>query len=150
MGLEAPWGLMFLPDGSALVSERITGEILRVPARGGDATLVGVVPDVDVSSEGGLLGIVASPRSTTTGPCSPLCRGPRRTASSLLTIADDYASLAVGRVLLDGIRTADRHHGGPLVIGPDGMLWIGTGDDFEPENGLFPIQGVDDLRTRMT
>ncbi|WP_413254364.1 PQQ-dependent sugar dehydrogenase [Streptomyces canus] len=52
--------MTFLPDGSALVSERIAGEILRVPARGGDATFVGVVPDVDVSSEGGLLGIVAS------------------------------------------------------------------------------------------
>lgn len=58
--LVSPWGLTFLPDGSALVSERITGEIQRIPADGGDAQTVGVVPDVDVSSEGGLLGIVAS------------------------------------------------------------------------------------------
>ncbi len=141
---------MFLPDGSALVSERITGEILRVPARGGDATLVGVVPDVDVSSEGGLLGIVASSTFNDDRTVFASVSGAEENRIVALTIADDYASLAVGRVLLDGIRTADRHHGGPLVIGPDGMLWIGTGDDFEPENGLFPIQGVDDLRTRMT
>ncbi|MFI5678823.1 PQQ-dependent sugar dehydrogenase [Streptomyces cellulosae] len=122
----------------------------RVPARGGDATLVGVVPDVDVSSEAGLLGIVES--STFNDDRTVFASGPGAEENRIvaLTIADDYASLAVGRVRLDGIRTADRHHGGPLVIGPDGMLWIGTGDDFEPENGLFPIQGVDDLRTRMT
>src|SRR5690606_22096503 len=60
-GLEAPWGLTFLPDGSALVSERISGRILRIPAGGGEAEPVGIVPGVEVSSEGGLLGIVASP-----------------------------------------------------------------------------------------
>ena len=84
------------------------------------------------------------PRSTTTEPCSPLCREAEENSIVALTIADDYASLAVGRVLLErhpGYATM----GGPLVIGPDGMLWIGTGDDFEPENGLFPIQGVEDL-----
>jgi glucose/arabinose dehydrogenase len=60
-GLEAPWGLTFLPDRSALVSERISGEILRILANGGAPRTVGVVPGVRVSSEGGLLGIVASP-----------------------------------------------------------------------------------------
>lgn len=121
-----------------------------MPARGGDATLVGVVPDVDVSSEGGLLGIVASSTFNDDRTVFASVSGAEENRIVALTIADDYASLAVGRVLLDGIRTADRHHGGPLVIDPDGMLWIGTGDDFEPENGLFPIQGVEDLRTRMT
>lgn len=42
-GLVSPWGLTFLPDGSALVSERITGQILRVAADGGNPVPVGTV-----------------------------------------------------------------------------------------------------------
>ncbi len=59
-GLDAPLGLAFLPDGS-VVSDRITGKVLRIDPDGADPSLVGVVLDGDVSSEGGLLGIVASP-----------------------------------------------------------------------------------------
>lgn len=132
--LEAPWGLTFLPDGSALVSERISGRILRVPADGGDARPVGVVPHVQVSSEGGLLGIVASPEFDEDRTVFASVSGAEENWIVALTVADDFASLAVDRVLLDGIQTADRHHGGRLAIGPDGRLWIGTGDAFEPEN----------------
>jgi glucose/arabinose dehydrogenase len=133
-GLRAPWGLTFLPDGSALVSERISGEILRIPHRGGDPRTVGVVPGVHVSSEGGLLGIAASPEFATDRTVYASVSGENQNRIVALTIADDYGSLTVDRVLLDGIRTADRHHGGRVVVGPDGHLWIGTGDAFEPEN----------------
>lgn len=133
-GLEAPWGLTFLPDGSALVSERISAEIVRVPAEGGEAVTVGVVPDVAVSSEGGLLGIVASPDFAADRTVYASVSGVDQNRIVALTIAEDYGSLEVGHVLLDGIQTADRHHGGRLAIGPDGHLWIGTGDAFEPEN----------------
>ncbi|MEQ4300195.1 PQQ-dependent sugar dehydrogenase [Plantactinospora sp. B6F1] len=133
-GLEAPWGLTFLPDRSALVSERISGEIVRIPARGGDPQTVGVVPGVRTSAEGGLLGIVASPGFATDRTVFASVSGADQNRIVALTIADDYGSLAVDRVLLDGIQTADRHHGGRIVVGPDGHLWIGTGDAFEPEN----------------
>jgi glucose/arabinose dehydrogenase len=133
-GLEAPWGLTFLPDGSALVSERISGEILRVPPGGGAPRTVGVVPGVRVSSEGGLLGIAASPGFATDRTVFASVSGDDQNRVVALTIADGYGSLTVDRVLLDGIQTADRHHGGRIVAGPDGHLWIGTGDAFEPEN----------------
>jgi glucose/arabinose dehydrogenase len=133
-GLNAPWGLTFLPDGSALVSERITGEILRVPATGGTPQTIGVVPGVAASSEGGLLGIAASRTFARDRTVYASVSGARENSIVALRIAADYRSLSTSRVLLDGIQTADRHHGGRIAIGPDGNLWIGTGDAFEPEN----------------
>jgi len=87
-----------------------------------------------VSSEGGLLGIVASPRFAEDRTVYASVSGAQENRIVALTISEDYRSLTVDRVLLDGIQTADRHHGGRLTIGPDGYLWIGTGDAFEPEN----------------
>src|SRR5687768_4616684 len=83
---------------------------------------------------GGLLGIVASPGFDEDRTIYASVSGIRENRIVALTIADDYRSLAIDRVLLDGIQTADRHHGGRLAIGPDGQLWIGTGDAFEPSN----------------
>lgn len=133
-GLEAPWGLTFLPDGSALLTERLTARVLRVPADGGPPKEVGVVPDVQTSSEGGLLGLVASPDFATDRTVFAYASGSSTNRVIALEIGDDFDSLTVARVLLDGIETADRHHGGRLRIGSDGHLWIGTGDAFLPEN----------------
>ena len=59
-GLEVPWGLAFLPDGSALVSERDSDRIKHV-APSGAVDDVGKVDGVDGDGEGGLLGIALSP-----------------------------------------------------------------------------------------
>jgi glucose/arabinose dehydrogenase len=89
---------------------------------------------VHASSEGGLLGIAASPAFATDRTVFASVSGQDQNRIVALTIAEDHGSLTAGRVLLDGIQTADRHHGGRIVVGPDGHLWIGTGDAFEPEN----------------
>lgn len=59
-GLTMPWGLTFLPDGSALVSERSSARILHI-RQGRNPVPIGTVPGVEVSAEGGLLGLAASP-----------------------------------------------------------------------------------------
>ncbi|UZN03647.1 PQQ-dependent sugar dehydrogenase [Cellulomonas sp. S1-8] len=133
-GLVMPWGLTFLPDGAALVSSRSTGEILHLPPGGGAPSVVGLVPGVAVTSEGGLLGIVASPDFDEDRTVYAYASSSPTNRVLALTLADDLRSLRVDRVLLDGIETADRHHGGRLRIGPDGHLWIGTGDAFDPAN----------------
>ena len=57
-GLQVPWGVAFLPGGDALVSERTTGRIVRIPAAGGAPQPVMQVPGVDTNAgEGGLLGL---------------------------------------------------------------------------------------------
>ncbi|GAA0594680.1 PQQ-dependent sugar dehydrogenase [Actinomadura livida] len=134
IGLDMPWGLAFLPDGSALVSGRASGQIHRIPAGGGQPVLVGEVPGVVASAEGGLLGLATSPEFAEDRTVYAYVSGPPTNRVVALRVAEDLRSLRQERVVLDGIETADRHHGGRLRFGPEGNLWIGTGDAFEPEN----------------
>ncbi len=121
-GLEAPWGAAFLPDGSALVTERDTARILSVRDRA--AQEVAHLPEAQPRGEGGLLGIAVSPDYATD-----------RWVYVYYTSADDnrIARLRLddpGRVvpIFVGIPKADRHNGGRIAFGPDGMLYVGTGD----------------------
>lgn len=132
-GLDMPWGLTFLPDGSALVSGRFSGEISHIPADGGAAARVGVVPGVEGSAEGGLLGLAASPDFARDRTVFAYVSSSPTNRVVALQIAEDLRSLSQERVVLDGIVTANRHHGGRLRFGPDGFLWITTGDAFEPD-----------------
>src|SRR3954453_9523421 len=60
-GLDAPWSVVPLPGGSALISERDSGRIRERVAQGGLRD-VGTVPDVVHVGESGLLGLaVQSP-----------------------------------------------------------------------------------------
>lgn len=129
--LSMPWGLTFLPDGSALISERNTARIYRIEAKSGKRTLVGSVSGVSVSSEGGLLGLETSLSFDKDRLIYAYISAVPTNKVIAIKVAENFGSLQIEKVLLDGIKTADRHHGGRLRIGPDGKLWIGTGDAFE-------------------
>jgi glucose/arabinose dehydrogenase len=132
-GLTSPWGLTFLPDASALISSRTTAQIHRVAAEGGTPQLVGTVPGVSFSAEGGLLGLETSPSFENDRTIYAYLSAQPTNKIVAIEIAEDYGSLNITNVLFDGITTANRHHGGRLKIGPDGKLWVSTGDAFQPE-----------------
>ncbi len=133
-GLDMPWGLTFLPNGSALVSERSTAQIHHVRGAGRAPSLVGRVPGVERSSEGGLLGIAASPDFASDRTVFAYVSANPTNRVVALRIGRGLSSLRQTRVVLNGIVTADRHHGGRIQFGPDGNLWIGTGDAYvDPE-----------------
>jgi glucose/arabinose dehydrogenase len=122
-GLQVPWGVAFLPDGSALVSERTTGRIVRVPAGGGAAQPVMQVPGVDTNAgEGGLLGLAVSPAYARD-----------QLVYAYFTSAQDnrivrFTPGAQPQPILTGLDRNAIHDGGRIAFGPDGMLYVGTGD----------------------
>ena len=59
-GLEHPWGMAFLPDGRALVTER-PGRLRIVTLDGTVGPALGGVPAVDAVGQGGLLDVALDP-----------------------------------------------------------------------------------------
>ena len=131
-GLEVPWGLSFLPDGDALVGERDSGRILRIPAAGGDPEHVATVPGVAAEGEGGLLGLAVSPLFIHDSFVYAYLTADDDNRIIRFRLVPQDTEVADVETVLDGIAKASIHNGGGLAFGPDGMLYAGTGDAAEP------------------
>ena len=134
-GLETPWGLDFLPDGRAVVTERDSARVLVVTppdvqdgaAEGEGRTIeVGRVPEADPRGEAGLLGVAVSPTFDSDGFLYfYVC-----TAEDNRVVRAQLEGDRLGPVepVLTGIPTGDIHDGGRLAFGPDGYLYVTTGE----------------------
>jgi glucose/arabinose dehydrogenase len=123
--LDVPWGLAFLPDGSVLITLRDRGEVVHLVD--GDAPrTVGTVPGVAPAGEGGLLGIAVSPTFAQDGRVFVYLSASGENRVLRMHLSGE--SLTPDTVVLAGIPRGTFHNGGRLAFGPDGFLYVTTGD----------------------
>jgi glucose/arabinose dehydrogenase len=129
---DIPWGLAFLPNGDGIYTQRDAQNVIEVSPSGAKTTL-GKIPGVSgTDGEGGLLGLELSPNFGSDHWVYIM-----HTSSSdnrVIRLKLNGKTLDTGsiQVLLKGIQRNKFHNGGRLRFGPDGKLYISTGD---AENG---------------
>lgn len=124
-GLDTPWGIAFLPDGTALVTERDSGRVLIVD--GDEVREVGRIRQVsDPDDEAGLLGVAVSPRFARDRRVWFYVTSDDENRIVTTTYAD--GRLGEVRPVLTDIPKGFIHDGGRLAFGPDGFLYASTGE----------------------
>src|ERR687889_323714 len=118
--LEVPWSFAFLPGGDALVTERDSGKLLRI-SPSGEVREIQTLPEGG-SGEGGLLGVAVSPDYEADRYVYAYYTTERNNRVVRFRLGGGPEPI------LTGIPVNTFHDGGRIRFGPDGMLYIGTGD----------------------
>jgi aldose sugar dehydrogenase len=132
-GLDKPWAVEPLPGGDLLVTEK-QGRLRIVSAKGEVGRPISGVPRVDDRGQGGLLDVALSPSfdsdRTLYWSYSEPRDGGNGTAVARGVLSADRRSLGEVRVIFRAMPTYDgtMHYGSRLAFGPDGMLYVTTGD----------------------
>ena len=142
-GLAVPWGIDFLPDGRAVVTERDTARVLVItPAEGageGEVVEVGRIPETAPQGEAGLLGVAVSPDFDSdhllyfyvcTAEDNRVVRAELDPSTGS---GGTGGQLGETEAILTGIPGGFIHDGGRLEFGPDGFLYVSTGETGEDE-----------------
>ncbi len=114
-----------MPDDSVLLTHRDSAEVTRIGPSGGRRTVArieGVVP----GGEGGLLGVAVAPGKTE----NPAVYVYYTAAADnrVARLRWDGRQLLGQRAVLTGIPKSQIHNGGRIAFGPDGYLYVATGD----------------------
>ncbi|HZF97471.1 MAG TPA: PQQ-dependent sugar dehydrogenase [Pseudoxanthomonas sp.] len=154
-----PWAMTFLPDGRLLVSEK-KGALKLVtldPAGAAAQTRdVSGVPDVDYGGQGGLGDVVLHPDFASNGRVylsfaeageagEGDVRGAAVATARLALDAQGGGALSDLKVIWRQVpKVSGRgHYGHRIAVGPDGKLWISSGDrqKFDPAQDMQATLG---------
>ncbi|NJR62564.1 MAG: PQQ-dependent sugar dehydrogenase [Cyanobacteria bacterium CRU_2_1] len=134
-GLDVPWGIAFLPNGGMLVSER-SGQVRLVQNNTLSPEAIATI-DVSDQGEGGLLGIATHPDFANNRffyvYFTANANGTAVNRVERWQLSQDGLRATRDRTIVDNIPVAQFHNGGRIRFGPDGMLYIGTGDARDPD-----------------
>ncbi len=142
-GLVQPWGFVFLPDGSILVTEK-RGNLLRISAA--STSRIEGVPAVATGGQGGLLDIALDPDFATnrTLYLSHSVSGSSGSGTAVSrAILQGDSLIGVQRIWeMDRKTGAGQHFGSRLRFLPDGTLLVSTGDRGDMNRAQDPFDSA--------
>ena len=142
-GLDVPWGLAALPDEHLLVSLRDAARLVVVDlATGTTAPVTGpgaerLAAETVPGGEAGLLGVAVAPQGAER-PGEVFVYRTGADDNAVLRGTLDGTELGELTPVVEGIPRAANHDGGVLAFGPDGHLYVGTGDAADTANAQDP------------
>jgi glucose/arabinose dehydrogenase len=140
-GLDNPWDLAFAPGGDMYFTERV-GRINLWTA--GQRRVLATPADVAAAGEGGMMGIAVDPAFATNRRIYTCFRSDAGGQLDVRVVRWQVNAAATGLTgrtdILTGIptNTTGRHSGCRIRFGPDGFLWVGTGDAATGTNPQSP------------
>ena len=133
-GLERPWGMASLPDGSLLITERV-GKVKLLRNRSVQPVAVDI-PNLFVSGQGGLMDISLHPRFRENNLVYlTYSKGsPQANHTSILRVKFDGQSLIEPKVIFEvkPEKTGNQHFGSRIVWLPDETMLVAIGDGGNP------------------
>jgi glucose/arabinose dehydrogenase len=130
-GLEHPWGMVFLPDGSILITER-PGRLRIVRGGGLDPTPLGGVPEVFAQGQGGLLDVTLHPDFEGNGRLylsyAALEAGLAGTRVASATPRSDVLEDVQVIFAASPFAEGSQHFGSRLAFGRDNLLYVTLGE----------------------
>jgi aldose sugar dehydrogenase len=125
-GLTNPWDMAFLSDGTMFFTERSGSVKVRLT----DATINDVVTPADIALEGagGMMGLAADPNYASNNLIYACYTATNDIRVVRWQVNNTFSGVVDGGPVLEGITKGSDHYGCRIRFGPDGKLWVTTGD----------------------